>query len=45
MRTDHVRLGFNARADPAGFVAMHAAGVVSLERSFFPFPFPLKALG
>lgn len=44
MRTDRVRLRFNARADPAGFVAMHAAWIVSLECFFFP-PFPPEALG
>lgn len=30
MRKDHTSLGFDARHDPAGFVATHAAGTVSL---------------
>lgn len=30
MQKDHASLGSNARDDPAGFVAMHAAGTVSL---------------
>ena len=30
MRKDHASLRFNARDDPAGFVAMHAAGTVSM---------------
>lgn len=30
MQKDHASLGSNARDDPAGFVTMHAAGIVSL---------------